>query len=672
MNMEIKNFKGFLNKKMKKNIIVLILIIISNNLKAQHKDTVLLNNVSISASRFNEESLNSNVLTTDSIENYFQETPVFFQRISSVVSQSDNGTPFGYSYFTLRGMSQTRINYTLNGVPLNDGEDLAVYTTNYTNILNNLGSVQIVRGTGVSSNGASSYVGLINMDLKNPFDNRKFEFSALGGSFSSFSQQISYNTGVLNNKFGAYISLSNTGTQGYRDYSWGLSQSGVISLGYKDSKNILRLNVIYGHTNNAMSWLPVPEGSNPKENVLVFGNLSTQEDEFDQGIYQLQYSRLIYNNIMFSISPYIVTLKGGYDYPLDEDNLGKLNLEALNRGGYTNIKLNKGNFKNEFGLNYNYFTRDHIGEIYGWNYKNIGTKIDGSIYFKSIYVVKKITLIGDIQIRKANFSYNSEELNEEFFDYTFFNYGLGINYKLNQKNNLYISFAENEREPTRTDLFGYNDHIDLTNVDQINNVKPEKVKDIEFGLQHSKENFKFNFNLYYMKFENEILSTNQLNYLGILLRKNVPESQRTGLEIELEYTINKLKFGGNINYSQNKVKINSENKTPILTPDLISYVYSILTIKELSVEINYKYAAQSFLESSNNKNFVVPEYHLLNGRISYKLKRNFEASMFINNILNQNWEMSGNCNFDDLGNPISRNYFYSSKANFFVQLTFRY
>ena len=61
-------------------------------------------------------------------------------------------------------MGQNRINYTLNGVPLNDGEDLAVYTSNYTDLLNSLRSVQITRGAGVSANGASSYVGLVNMD----------------------------------------------------------------------------------------------------------------------------------------------------------------------------------------------------------------------------------------------------------------------------------------------------------------------------------------------------------------------------------------------------------------------------------------------------------------------------------------------------------------------------
>ena len=139
-----------------KKIITLLSIALSSICYSQQDTTSVntLNEVTITASRFKLESVAQKTIKMDSVKNYHaQETPYFFSTTPSVVTQSDNGTPFGYSYFTLRGMGQNRINYTLNGVPLNDGEDLAVYTSNYTDLLNSLRSVQITRGSGVSANG---------------------------------------------------------------------------------------------------------------------------------------------------------------------------------------------------------------------------------------------------------------------------------------------------------------------------------------------------------------------------------------------------------------------------------------------------------------------------------------------------------------------------------------
>ncbi len=656
---------------MKKTILLINLLFVCFSSYSQklEKDTIGLNDVVISASRFNNDVVNSSVLITDSCLNFSQETPSYFQTTPSVSSQSDNGTDFGYSYYSLRGIGQSRINYTINGIPLNDGEDLSVYTNNYTNIINNLNSIQIIRGSGISSNGASSYAGLVNMELKNPLQTDKgVEIGIMHGSYNSYSQYISYNSGIFNKNFGIYANISSTGTDGYRDFSQGQSQSGVLSLGYKDSLNSLKLNVIYGHNANEMSWLPVPETSDPKTNILVYGNLKASTDNFNQGIYQLQYSRQMSKDLYFSLSPYIVTINGNYDFPLDSNTLGNLELKSINKGLYSNLKLYKGYYRSELGLNYNDFSRKHSGEIYTWNYDNTGFKKDYSMYFKSCYEINRFSLNGDIQYRVADFYYESQDLNKGFFNYEFFNYFAGINYKIDNNSNLFISYANSNREPSRTDLFGYNDHIDNSNIDQVNIVKPEQVKDIEAGFRFNKKSFTFSSNFYYMDFENEIISTNQINYLGILLRKNVKESQRSGIEVETSVKIRNLTLGGNLNLSKNRMIINNQSKEPILTPQAISYVYSIIKIQKISLEVNYKYASKSYLESSNNERFITADYHFVNSVVSYNFQNESTLSFFANNLLNKNWESSGNVTYDEFSQPVSSNYFYSSKFNFFVQL----
>ncbi|MBL8962265.1 MAG: Plug domain-containing protein, partial [Gemmatimonadetes bacterium] len=57
-----------------------------------------------------------------------QEAPLLLQgAVPSVTAHTETGTAWGYSYLRLRGMDQTRINITLDGVPLNDPEDQVLY-----------------------------------------------------------------------------------------------------------------------------------------------------------------------------------------------------------------------------------------------------------------------------------------------------------------------------------------------------------------------------------------------------------------------------------------------------------------------------------------------------------------------------------------------------------------
>src|SRR6185369_4821845 len=49
-----------------------------------------------------------------------QEIPILLDKTTSITSQSDGGQPQGYTYFRIRGIDQTRVNMTLNGVPLNE------------------------------------------------------------------------------------------------------------------------------------------------------------------------------------------------------------------------------------------------------------------------------------------------------------------------------------------------------------------------------------------------------------------------------------------------------------------------------------------------------------------------------------------------------------------------
>lgn len=61
-----------------------------------------------------------------------QDLPVIMNfSNSSITFYSDGGGYNGYVYFRMRGVDQTKINATLNGVPLNEPEDQGFYSSNF-------------------------------------------------------------------------------------------------------------------------------------------------------------------------------------------------------------------------------------------------------------------------------------------------------------------------------------------------------------------------------------------------------------------------------------------------------------------------------------------------------------------------------------------------------------
>jgi iron complex outermembrane receptor protein len=650
-----------------KRLLMAIVVLFTTTIYSQNDSIKTLDEVTITASRFKLESSSSKTIQMDSVKNYFaQETPYFFSTTPSVVAQSDNGTPFGYSYFTLRGMGQNRINYTLNGVPLNDGEDLAVYTSNYTDLLNSLRSVQIIRGAGVSANGASSYVGLVNMDLTSPFDNKSGEITSMVGSFNSRRTSVKYNTGVTKKGFGATFRASETYTDGFRDFSSGRSTSFSTSLGYRNEVTSVRFNAVFGKTENGQAWLPVPEGEPVTTNVLVTYGGRPQYDDFTNGIYQLQVAGKFSEQTIFNLSTYFTHIDGNYDFP-GMNTIQNLKLNSKNSGIYFNVKHSENGLTIQPGATINTFDRQHIGSTEGFiDYTNKGSKLDATLFTKFSYKIGLDWIVnGDYQLRNNTFSYmsdNSVDLGGKLFEYNFHNYSFGISYQRSDLFKPYISFGKSSREPSRTNLFGMNDNP--TTIDQIANVRPETVRDLEVGTKIISKKLNGSLNGYYMYFNNEIVSIGQLNPMGIALGINADKSYRLGIEGDLTLKLKKLEVGSSFNFSKNKVWLDNVKSEPVLTPNFISNLFTNYNLGKIEVGANYKYVAQSFLD--NNNTFICPEYHLVDTSISYNLSDDTSIRLFVNNILDKNWTTGGTTD------GVTRSFYYTAGTNFYMTFNYKF
>ena len=108
---------------------------------------------------------NHTSLTNDELNrtNAGQNLPFLLSVTPALIATSDDGLGIGYTYFRIRGTDHTRINMTLNDVPLNDSESQTVFWVNMTDMASSMSSLNVQRGVGTSTNGSASFGASINM-----------------------------------------------------------------------------------------------------------------------------------------------------------------------------------------------------------------------------------------------------------------------------------------------------------------------------------------------------------------------------------------------------------------------------------------------------------------------------------------------------------------------------
>src|SRR5213592_5170276 len=151
---------------------------------------------------------------------YGQDIPLLLRDVPSINAYTEAGIGgSGYSYITLRGISPTRINFTLDGVPLADSEDMGTYFSDFPDLAHSLESVQIQRGVGTSTVGSPSFGGSINLESVALSSTPSTDVRLGGGSFGTKLGTVGYQSGDLPGGFALYGRLSAQETDGFREHS---------------------------------------------------------------------------------------------------------------------------------------------------------------------------------------------------------------------------------------------------------------------------------------------------------------------------------------------------------------------------------------------------------------------------------------------------------------------
>ena len=129
-------------------------------------DSMIEDEIIVSASRIGEKTpLTYSEVTSKELKksNQGADLPFLLQNTPSVIVTSDAGAGVGYTSMRVRGSDLTRINVTLNGVPINDAESNLVYFVDLPDLASSVDNIQIQRGVGNSSNGAAAFGASINI-----------------------------------------------------------------------------------------------------------------------------------------------------------------------------------------------------------------------------------------------------------------------------------------------------------------------------------------------------------------------------------------------------------------------------------------------------------------------------------------------------------------------------
>ena len=237
---------------------------------------------------------------------YGQDISYVIQNSPSILAQSDAGNGFGYTYFRIRGLDYSRINFNINGIPVNDPESQGFFSNNFADLASSAQSIQIQRGVGATSYGTAPYagsIGIVTNDLKTP---ASFGLSTGYGSYNSSRVTAEYNSGMLKDKFAFYGRLSSLKSAGYRNHSGSDLKTYFVSGAYFGKKSLLKFNAFGGITRSQLAYNAVDKATldmNRKANYFS-GN---ETDEFQQNFYQLQYSYKINTKLNISSSAYYVT-----------------------------------------------------------------------------------------------------------------------------------------------------------------------------------------------------------------------------------------------------------------------------------------------------------------------------------------------------------------------------
>ncbi len=543
-------------------------------------------------------------------KNFGQDIPILLEATPSLLTTSDAGAGVGYTGLRIRGVDATRINVTINGIPVNDPESHAVYWVNMPDLASSIENIQIQRGVGSSSNGAAAFGASVNIKTQDISEKPFGSIDQSLGSFGTSKTTIKAGTGIINKHFSLETRMSSIQSNGYLDRASSDLKSYFLSGAYIGNKSVLKAIVFSGKEITYQAWYGTPESritgdstamnayadrnglsSEERENLLNSGRTynyytyKNQVDHYQQDNYQLHFTHTFNDKLILNLAGHYTYGRGYYEQYRKGENLVDYGLNPVMIGSDTiqqtdlirRLWLDNDFIGAVYGVTYkptthldfvwggsaNTYFGGHYGElvwaqyasnseIYQRYYNNDSRKTEASSYLKAVYKRDRFDVYTDLQFRHVDYAFIGKELVNGFpADVTQdvqFNF---FNPKVGG------SFKINTQQMIFMNYgISHREPVRADFVQSTAQNRPtfETLRDLEFGHQVNANHLTFTTNLYYMNYKNQLLLTGAINDVGAYIHTNVAKSHRLGIEVYGAYRFDqKLKLTGGLTLSQNKV-----------------------------------------------------------------------------------------------------------------------
>lgn len=637
--------------------------------------------------------------------NLGQDIPILLNYLPAVVTTSDAGAGIGYTGIRVRGSDATRVNVTLNGIPYNDAESQGTFWVNLPDFASSVEQIQLQRGVGTSTNGSAAFGASLNVETSGIQQNAFSSLSSSLGSFNTFKNTFQFSTGILNDHFSFSGRLSKINSDGYIDRAASNLDAYFFQAAFQDENTLIKALIFGGHEITYQSWYGVdaetlvsnrtynPAGEIYDNNGNLTGFYDNQVDDYTQDHYQFHWDEKInafwssslglnytygrgfyeeYNDVWYNEN---ISFGGdtSFDYlQIQPFTIGETTVEStenisqkwLDNDYYVlTLGLNYQTAETtiNFGGLYSRYIGDHFGNLL-WGqtigasapnhrfYENQGVKTEGSFFAKATQQLSsKLTGFLDLQIRGIDYKVEGTISGPDNFDvddqFTFFNPKAGLTYTLSQKQNIYFSYAKAQREPNRTDY-------------ENGSPKPEKLNDFELGWRINNEKVRFQTNLYWMEYQDQLVLTGAIDEVGAPIRQNVGKSRRVGLEVDATIQLAdqwllkpNLALSSNQNldfYFKRDGVLQSLGKTQLAySPGVVAgnaLVFAPST--RFQVGLLSKYVGKQYMGNIDSENSTLPSYFVsdINFVFTWQPNRWIKEIQWlttVNNIFNFKYESNG-------------------------------
>ncbi len=551
-----------------------------------------------------------------------QDLPFLLRLTPSVVITSDAGNGIGYTGMRLRGSDASRINVTINGVPLNDAESQNVYWVDLPDLGASVSGLQIQRGVGTSTVGPGAFGGSVALNTLGEIVKPNVKAVLGMGSFNSYRKSVSWNTGMLADGISFDGRASHISSDGYIDRASSELSSLYASLVKRWTSGKVSLTTMLGHERTYQAWYGVPQivteenttdteiqdwaaGSSEygygtdtqrisdlieNRRTHNYYNYENEVDDYNQNHFQLHLEQNI-GIADLGVALYTTTGSGYYeqfraadtfsDYgliaPIYPDSSAPETTNVIRQrwldnrlwGSIVNLTIPLEEMTIVAGGAYSRYEGGHFGEIIWMEhaadvlpgrtyYDNIGNKTDVSGFVRVKHDFAGDVLRLQAEAQIRSVLYTADGVDADLQNVLINDDLLFFNPKIGVDYNLSSSSRGYASVAIANREPARSDYLDSPDFGS-ESISHERLIDFEFGYRYVAKKWATEIGFYHMDYKDQLIATGMLNDVGNSVRVNVPSSFRQGIEFQAGVELHsRVRWDGNVTVSRNKINVFSE------------------------------------------------------------------------------------------------------------------